>query len=421
MTNRDLAKMIHRCNRCGFCQQVCPTYQATRREGDVARGRVKLAKLVSEGKYNPVDDQNLMAYINNCTLCKACAKNCPGGVETDRIVLQLRAALAGQAGIPPVLRLIYGKLLVNRGCLKGMAKLVRYYETSGVRRFVRKSGVLNVIPGLKNLESLLPPIRNSKTIKDAIRPAADPRFKVAYFLGCGTEAFFTEVALDTIRCLQALGCEVTVPETTCCGAPHLGVGDLKRYRALAEQNIRVLTEGDYDYVITDCATCGAALKEYRETVGTGEGLTGSAAKLAAKVRDLNEFVWKNFHLLKDQLNPVSETVTYHDPCHLVRGQGIGREPREILRAIPGITYVEMPKADWCCGGAGTYCFTHSRISHAILQDKLDNFKLTRASTLATSCPGCMLQLGSGLRGLQDRPGEKPAVKHVIQLLARSLV
>jgi glycolate oxidase iron-sulfur subunit len=106
------------------------------------------------------------------------------------------------------------------------------------------------------------------------------------------------------------------------------------------------------------------------------------------------------------------TVTYHDPCHATRGQGLSKEPREILKKMPGIEYKELPEADWCCGGAGSYALSHYDLSRRVLDRKMENLKKTGADVIVTSCPACMIQLSYGIR----KHGLKVKVSHISQVV-----
>ena len=105
-------------------------------------------------------------------------------------------------------------------------------------------------------------------------------------------------------------------------------------------------------------------------------------------------------------------MTYHDPCHAARGQGIVKEPRDILKRLPGVVYKELPEADWCCGGAGSYAVAHHALSRNVLDRKMDNLKKTKADVLVTSCPACIIQLSYGVR----RHGLNTRVCHISELV-----
>jgi glycolate oxidase iron-sulfur subunit len=152
------------------------------------------------------------------------------------------------------------------------------------------------------------------------------------------------------------------------------------------------------------------LKKYPD-IFDGDERQASAKKTASRLQDMVELIFANENLLAENQHPV--VVTYHDPCHASRGQKIASEPREILKKIQGVEYRELPEADWCCGGAGSYALSHYDLSQRVLDRKMENLKKTDADLLVTSCPACMIQLSYGIR----RHGLKTSVCHISQVVA----
>jgi glycolate oxidase iron-sulfur subunit len=164
-----------------------------------------------------------------------------------------------------------------------------------------------------------------------------------------------------------------------------------------------------DVVVTDCATCGSTLKEYPKLLAHDPGYAERAHRFATKVRDISEFLAEI--PLREPRRPLRRKVTYHDPCHLVRAQGVRAQPRQIIR-LSGADLVEMRDADVCCGSAGTKIVTHYETSMKILDQKMRNVAETEAEIVASGCPGCQLHLGLGAR----RAGLQVRVCHPVQLL-----
>ncbi|MEW5933753.1 MAG: (Fe-S)-binding protein, partial [Bacillota bacterium] len=253
-----------------------------------------------------------------------------------------------------------------------------------------------------------------------------PRKRVAYFLGCVTDNLFPPVGEAVIGVLERNGYQVVVPENLCCGVAHRAYGDVAAAEELARQNLAVLAGTGAELVVTDCATCAHTLREYGDLLADDPRHAAAAAELSGKVREVSQLLVEEG--FAEPRGAVEETVTYHDPCHLGRGMGVRAQPRQILRSIPGLEFRELPEADWCCGGAGSYNVTHHELSVRILERKMENFRQTGARLLATSCPSCLLQLGFGLRRgeLAARAGVGvPAVQsgarvvHPVQLLWQS--
>ncbi len=178
----------------------------------------------------------------------------------------------------------------------------------------------------------------------------------------------------------------------------------------AQNNIAVFERWDVDVIVADCATCGSTLKEYDSLFAQDPEWAGRAAAFRSKVRDVSEFLTEI--PLERPTGRVDARVTYHDPCHLRRAQKVWKEPRKLLSFIDGLDFVEMPEADWCCGSAGSQLITHYDTSRKVLERKLDNIEKTEADIIASGCPGCRMQLKTGLQ----RRGKRARVVHPITLL-----
>ena len=181
---------------------------------------------------------------------------------------------------------------------------------------------------------------------------------------------------------------VHVLDNCCCGLPAHTYGDDHATRRLAEKNLNLIDPGELDVIVTDCSSCAAFLKKYAALFAEGDPLHEKAGQLASRVRDLVEMLPSLEARPGDRREPA--IATYHDPCPASRGQKLVNEPREILRSIPGIEYRELPEADWCCGGAGSYALGHYDLSMQVLDRKIDNVEKTSAELLVTSCPACMI-------------------------------
>lgn len=264
------------------------------------------------------------------------------------------------------------------------------------------------------MESLLParlgpPAR--RRIPDVTRAHGERRARVAFHLCCMNNIMFPDACAASVRVLARNGAEVLTPKNvTCCGAPHETEGEMGLGRALARRNIALYEKLDVDYVIVDAAACGAVMKHYGRWLEHDPAWRDRAARFSARVRDFHEFL-DAIGLAAPQ-RPLHIRVTYDDPCHLCHAQGISRQPRALLQQIPGIDYVELPEASWCCGSAGTYNVTQPAMAETILRDKVEHVRETGADVVASANPGCMLQLEAGLR----RYGVKGKVRHVSELL-----
>lgn len=399
-----------KCVRCGLCQAVCPVFAVDREESAVARGKVQLVRALLENRVeagSPIRER-----LFTCLNCDACTANCPSGVAVTEVILGARAQMVADLGQPAVERIVLREVLARPGRLELGAAALALYERTGLRWLAHKTGLLSVLPGgLAEKEALLPGGVNATPARKSLpqtKPEGAPRARVAYFLGCVTNVMYPEVARAVVEVLVRNGCEVVVPsELRCCGMPHANYGDLETAARLEEHNSALFAKLSVEAIVTDCATCGSTLRRY-------DGL-------GIPVYDVSEFLTEHLGLVADP-RPVRERVTYHDPCHLVRGQGVKAPPRKVIQSVPEVEFMEMAEADRCCGGAGTFALLHYDYSAQILDRKMDNAVATGASTIATSCPACRMQLAHGLyRHARRAAGEtRPRrVAHPLELLAEA--
>lgn len=411
----DWEKELLRCNKCGFCQDACPTYKVTGRETALARGRVRLMRLGAEGKYDLLSEREIAEILDTCLLCKACVTVCPASVATDQLVLTARSRWRSAHGLTAVQKYLYRGIFSHNRRLRTATKLIRFYQKNGIRWAVKSTGLLEALGAAGKAEGMLPEIP-AQTVRDYLAqasPLPQPARRVAYFVGCAVDNFFSPVGIATVEVLRANNRQVLAPDTRCCGAPHMSGGDLEEARRLARHNIDRILALQADRLVTDCATCGSMLREYAHLLADDAAYREKARQVAGMVTDVCAYLVETG--FDRNLEPVEATVTIHDPCHLARGLKSKDFPREVLRAIPGIKIIEMQEPDMCCGGAGSYSITHPDFSGKILDRKINNFKATGAGVMVTSCPACTMQLSYGLK----QHGLGNPVLHPVQLLARS--
>ena len=395
---------IYRCYRCGLCRTVCPSFEATGVEVMSPRGRVQFARGVIEGRI-PLDHA-VEEHMLDCLNCMRCAEHCPAGVRTDRIVLAVRAELVKRGRLPMVKRAAFTLLnfpaVTRAAAALGAVGQKLFYQSN---RFLQQLVPKFMGMGDKNLPSLAD--RQAVRKWPEIVPARGERkMRVGYFIGCATNLLFPGVADATIRVLTRNGIEVVIPPNqACCGIPVYSSGDYDSARAMAEHNKRLFAGYEVDCIVTDCASCSAALKhDVREIL--------DVELFQAPVYDLTEFLARVITIDRDFTAKAPMRVTYHDPCHLKRGQGISEEPRELLRMTPGVEFIEMDGADQCCGGAGTLSFTHHDLSRQVGAKKIASVRRTGVSVVSTPCPSCRMQLND----LITHEGVGARVLHPVEVL-----
>ena len=404
--NQDPLKEIRRfqkdnelCMKCGFCMSSCPIYREELVESAVARGRNALVRSLVRGEIgfsHEYEDR-----IDKCTLCKNCTANCPAHVEIPSVVIAARADKFRKLGLKFPYNLIYRSVLPRRVLfgkmvkLAGQAQKLVFPHGEGTLRhlplFLSGMGAGRHIPQVSSQF-----LRQRIPVVNSPPPGTPVKFQVGYMTGCMTDYVFPEMGLKIIQFSNRHGVEVVVPrEQGCCGAPvFMGAGDFETGRKMADINVRAFQE--LEYVIVDCATCGSSMKEYEKYLADNEVRREIYPKFAGKLIHITSFLTDVLKLPEDAYQAVDsvkgQTVTWHDPCHLVRYMGVREQPRKILKALKEINFVEMNEADRCCGMAGSFSIKYYDLSQKIAERKLQNIRDTQADIVVTGCPGCQIQL-----------------------------
>ena len=249
----------------------------------------------------------------------------------------------------------------------------------------------------------LPPLRAAfKPPAGGVAPAIGARrHRVAFLVGCVMPILYPQSHDAAVKLLQLAGCDVWFPQgERCCGALHAHNGDLEAAERLRDYNSRVYASGQFDALVIDSAGCGSHLKDFYP-------------ELKGRVKDLSE--WLAEIGLPQPKRDVKLKVSYQDACHLAHAQRIKKQPRELIRALPGLQLVEMRHPDICCGAAGLYSTLEPQMSARILDEKMDDLTSTGAELVVTANPGCQMQLAAGLRAR----GSQIRVEHVSELLVRA--
>lgn len=408
----DLDKCVH----CGLCLNACPTYRQNGLEMDSPRGRIYQMVQVSKGELAINDEY--MEHIDLCLACRACETACPSGVQYGRLVEAARAQILPHRRQPwlkrTVQRFLYSRVLTSPFLMSVGGYKLWLYRVLGLQWLVRRTGILKPFGKLADVESLspsaTPPFYFSQVGK-TFPAEGKQRQRVAFMAGCIANVSFTHMNAATVRVLQKNGCEVVlVPDQACCGAlqVHAGMRDLGRKQA--QINIAAHENGEFDAILTNAAGCGSVVKEYPDLFEHDPEWHARAEAFAAKVRDVTEYLAGIG--LSARPGELDERVTYQDSCHLLHGQKVRGAPRELLKAVPGLQFRELPLSEICCGSAGVYNVEQTEMSLDLLEDKMRMAKSTGAPTIVTANPGCILQLRAGAA----RFGTGQRVLHVMELL-----
>ncbi|HVR61945.1 MAG TPA: (Fe-S)-binding protein [Polyangia bacterium] len=426
---------IATCVHCGLCLEACPTYRELRLEADSPRGRIYLMKGLRQQSIAPTPE--VLRHLDQCLDCRACETACPSGVPYAEILERTRAALQPARPSSPPGRFLrwfaFSVLLPHRWAQWLVFKVLWLQQALGLTRLGRWLGRRRLLPGRLSAAAVQAPVVGFRSFRSAhasargrglgrpsgrgvlFFPARGPaQRRVAFHTGCLADQLFASVNEATVRVLTENGCDVDViGGERCCGALHIHNGARDQAKELARATIAAFAAaGPHDAIVSSAAGCSAELRHY------GALLDGDPAAVAfgAKVRDVAEYLCAiGFRAPEPTSAAPAMKVAYDEPCHLLHAQKISDPPKQILRAIPGVTLVPLDDADACCGSAGIYSLLQPALSARIAARKIDAIKRSGADVVATGNPGCLMQIRAGV----DAAGLRVRVAHPVALLAEA--
>ncbi len=424
------------CVHCGFCLPTCASYLALGTEMDSPRGRIHTLKAIEAGDL--ALDATVAGHFDSCLGCFACVTACPSGVRYDELIEATRPKLNAADLRTPAQRawrrLLFA-LLPYPQRLRAALQAMGGYAGSPLQALARRSGLLRLAgPQLQAMEQLLPPLP-AESFRDGL-PVVVPaqgerRARVGLVLGCVQRVFDPAVNNAVVRVLSANGVEVVIPPGQgCCGAVTHHQGEEAQTCDLAKALIssfegavgpgRPAGAEPLDAVLVAASGCGHTLKAYPRLVDQ---------TFSAPVADVHEFLAQLglSAAFQQALQPLLHNdgeaasaerplpVAFHDACHMIHGQQITAQPRDLLKAIPHIRLREPLEAGVCCGSAGIYNLVQPDEAAALGQRKAEDLAGTGAAVVASANIGCTLQIRRHL-GEQERT---IPVLHPIELLDRS--
>jgi glycolate oxidase iron-sulfur subunit len=397
--------VLQQCMHCGMCLPTCPTYDTTLRERHSPRGRIALMRAVAEDEL-PIS-RGFADEMSYCLGCLACQTACPAGVDYAELFETARADIE-HAGLDQSAKrtfwrwLTLEQLFMNPRLLRFVGMGMRIYQQSGAEKLVRRLHLTIFLPpDLRRLEPQSPrisPAFSNEIIAARESPQAETKFKVAMLTGCVQDLAFANINRDTVDVLLANGCEVhTPPVQGCCGSLHGHNGERELARELARRMIDLLPPENYDAIITNAGGCGSHLRHYGRLLADDSEYAHRAHVWDTKLKDIHEWLVK-IGCRAPKAAPFDEPtrITYHDSCHLSHGQKVVSQPRALLKLLPNTELIELAESSWCCGSAGIYNITQPAESDRLLERKVSHIIRTGATVLATSNPGCHLQVARGL-------------------------
>lgn len=370
---------LSKCVKCGSCKALCPTYDKEALEAMGSRGRLMLIRglLTQELTPSPL----LNERIFSCILCGACKGLCPLGVDIPEVIYHGRTLLE--------------KSDKRRKRLRSLVRFSTKWPELSYRMLRMGQRMLLPVFTKKGLIPFTPEIPHASLRgRDQVYKVSKRKGRVAVFAGCSVNYIMPQIGESLIHVLKKMDYEVILPKgEVCCGAPLRGLGLEEEAIALAKKNFQIFSRLKVDAILSLCPTCTLTLKsDYKKM--TGQGLENAM--------DISVF----FNEKLAAAGSINKTAVYHDPCHLQYGLGVTKEPRELVKKA-GITLVDSGETG-CCGFGGLFCVSYRDISEGLLRERAEAYVRSKADTVVTSCPGCMLQLS---RTITDRP-----VLHLVEVI-----
>ena len=397
---------------CGFCLPACPTYLALEDENDSPRGRLLLMGALLDGSVRP-DDPAVGTHLDQCLGCRGCETACPSGVPYGQLLEATRESLLPHRPLPFVARLVLG-VFAREWALRPALALARLARVSGTAALLARLLPTRLAMPFAMLASTARPER------DLYAPGGDgARGTASLLTGCVMEGLFAEVNRATERTLSVNGWAMrTTNRQRCCGALHVHAGDAATARALARENIAAFERSDADVVVLNSAGCGAMCRDYGHLLADDSGWADRATAFSSKVRDVHQLLAGAGPIVLPEGGPYSDVATsatsvaYDAPCHLQHAQRIVEAPLAVLQAARGIRLVPLADSDQCCGSAGIFNLVLPEVAQRVLAPKLARIAESGAEVVATGNPGCLMQIGGGLR----LAGSDVEVRHPVELL-----
>lgn len=402
------------CIRCGACMEVCPLYQRLGREPVVARGKLSLLQALEAGELTA--SRHFQEILQCCLLCGACTEKCVAQIKIPELIKQGRAQVRNLSGPhwSPALALVHLTRQTPHliPALAAAAPLINRLQ----KELGAESGwFYRLWPMLARPLGQLPPLARQPFLATVPKliPGRGP-LRIAFFVGCGVETWFPNAGQAFLQLCQRLEIEVVIPSKQgCCGLLADSAGEQQVARELAGRVVEQFSPLSVDYIVSVCGSCTYQLKRLGQLL-QDTPLAAAAARFAARVREASEFLVHDAELYRPSFSrlPSPQRIIFHDPCHLHRGQGISREPRQLLQAVPGLELLDSPGGKNCCGQGGLFGVCYPDLSQTIGRELMQSYQHAGPNAVVTACSGCLIQLAS-------LAPPQMSVCHFLELLANS--
>lgn len=420
---KDYKEEIHKCSKCGLCQSVCPVYEQTGNDCSVSRGKFIMLNGIIKGDLKL--NKNVNKYLDMCLKCNACKNFCPSGIDARKIFLTAKSEYFKHSPEKKLISFLQSKFIFNMSLnlIKVATTIYRALKIDDLAKLfypiLFKMGILgkkvilaNEFVGLGNHikvpkrpphPSPLP--RGRGDARGTLFTSHLPPLTVLYFKGCVNEYINPRAKNAAESVLSKMAVNVLPINFECCGVPFLSGGNVEQFKKQAEFNLSQIPD-EFDYFLTDCASCQNAFEEYENYI--------QDEKLLKKLKMLNE---KSLNVVDFILNNIKSvefnkktTFTFHKPCHLESMEFVNY----FLSKTKNVEYVEMKDFDKCCGFSGEFAVKNMDLSQKISAKKIKNAIFTDTDYILTSCPACLLGLTQGM--IEEQSFEKPAL-NLVEFLA----
>jgi len=418
----DYKSISDSCIKCGKCIPNCTIHLVNPDETTSPRGFLDLLGAYQAG--NLELDKSAKNIFESCFLCTTCVTECPNSLPTDMVIEQVRNDIRKKYGLAWYKKAFF-YLLRHRKVMDLLAKFGYVFQTCGfkIKEEISSMEPRFYLPILKK-NRLIP--RGAKKSflnshkEDIIKNGGDK--KVALFIGCLANYSYTNVGESLLYILKELNIDVDlIKKQSCCGAPAYFTGDFDTVDVLAKRNIEYFEEfiDEVDAIIIPEATCSAMIKiDYEHFFHDQPQWQKRAVALKEKVFMATEYLEKNTKLkemLKQKNKKLDDLVTYHDPCHAKKMQGIFNEPRELIKQNYDLK--EMSESDRCCGFGGVTMQTEKfEFAKKAGLPKAHMIKETKAKIVSSECSACRMQITNSLNDAKV----DSVFKNPIELIAEAL-
>lgn len=373
----DFKEEINKCSKCGLCQSVCPIYKLTGNDCAVSRGKFVMLDGVLKGDLKL--NRNINKYLDLCLKCDKCSNFCPSSIDVCKI-------------------LETAKYNYEKNTLWG--KFIFFFESKCVfGNLLKLFKIIINSPPLREEKQLIASVASNRDVG-----AEANKLKLLYFKGC-VNNIFPQTDKFLHKLFDNSDVEIIEKDFDCCGLPFLSSGNLERFEEVKKHNLELMN-CDFDYILTDCASCESTLKGYFQPTRNDVGQESPTYDLSLRANEksvaipsfisLGELIANQNIKFKFE-KPIK--VTFHKPCHLENDDFW----LKIIENCENVEYVKMKDYDECCGFSGEFAIKNHKISMQISKQKAQNAINTGADYVITTCPACVLGLKQGMLEIKKSP------------------